>query len=91
MAGRRACGIFRRMFFGEHEEYKTTKEDLIQAAEKEYHAYYKVYSKVFGEADTRMSRSLKDYVSDYEYRAIAYDKGLILFSALENRWEKDGA
>ena len=70
-------------FFGEHEEYKTTKEDLLQAAEKEYHAYYKVYSKVFGEADTRMSRSLKDYVSDYEYRAIAYDKGLILFSALE--------
>ena len=38
---------------------------------------------MFGEADTRMSRSLKDYVSDYEYRAIAYDKGLILFSALE--------
>lgn len=78
------------MFFGEHEEYKTTKEDLIQAAEKEYHAYYKVYSKVFGEADTRMSRSLKDYVSDYEYRAIAYDKGLILFPRWKIGGKKDG-
>ena len=57
---------------------------LLQAAEKEYHAYYSVYTRVFGGADTRMSRSLKEYVGDYEYRAIAYDKGLMLFSALEN-------
>ena len=31
-----------------------------------------------------MSRSLRDYAGDYEYRAIAYDKGLMLFCALEN-------
>lgn len=30
-----------------------------------------------------MSRPLGDYAGDYEYRAIAYDKGLMLFSALE--------
>lgn len=71
-------------FFEEYKNYGIEKSALLQAAEKEYHAYYSVYSRVFGGADTRMSRSLKEYVGDYEYRAIAYDKGLMLFSALEN-------
>ena len=71
-------------FFNEYKDYGIEKSALLQAAEKEYHAYYSVYTRVFGGADTRMSRSLKEYVGDYEYRAIAYDKGLMLFSALEN-------
>ncbi|MGN1052512.1 MAG: M1 family aminopeptidase, partial [Candidatus Scatosoma sp.] len=71
-------------FFDAHKRYGVEKSALLQAAEKEYHAYYSVYTRVFGGADTRMSRSLKDYVGDYEYRAIAYDKGLMLFCALEN-------
>ena len=71
-------------FFDAHKDYGIEKSALLQAAEKEYHAYYSVYTRVFGGADTRMSRSLKEYVGDYEYRAIAYDKGLMLFSALEN-------
>ena len=29
-----------------------------------------------------MTRSLKDYLSEYEYRSIAYDKGAILFDTL---------
>ena len=71
-------------FFGEYTHYGIEKSAPIQSAEKEYHAYYDVYSRVFHGADTRMSRSLRDYAGDYEYRAIAYDKGLMLFCALEN-------
>ena len=71
-------------FFGEYKHYGIDKSALVQSAEKEYHAYYDVYSRVFQGANTRMSRSLHDYAGDYEYRAIAYDKGLLLFSALEN-------
>lgn len=55
---------------------------IISDALEEYRAYYSVYSQVFGEADTRMTRSLKDYLSEYEYRCIAYDKGAILFDML---------
>ena len=71
-------------FFDEYKNYGVEKSALLQAAEKEYHAYYSVYTRVFGGADTRMSRPLKDYAGDYEYRAIAYDKGMMLFCALEN-------
>ena len=70
-------------FFGEYKQYGIDKETLIRSAEREYHAYYSVYSRVFHGTDTRMSRPLGDYAGDYEYRAIAYDKGLMLFSALE--------
>lgn len=70
-------------FFGEYAEYKKEKEDFALAAEKEYRAYYNVYARVFGQADTRMSRPLREYASDYEYRAIAYDKGATLFFVAE--------
>ncbi len=71
-------------FFGAHPRYGIEKSALLLSAEKEYHAYYDVYSRVFHGADTRMSRSLHDYAGNYEYRAIAYDKGLMLFCALES-------
>ncbi|MBQ8885115.1 MAG: M1 family metallopeptidase [Clostridia bacterium] len=71
------------MFFKEHDNYGVDASVLVVNATKEYRAYYDVYSRVFGDADTRMTRHLKDYLSDYEYRCIAYDKGLIMFDSLE--------
>ena len=70
------------LFFEAHPDYGFTREQIISDALEEYRAYYSVYSQVFGEADTRMTRSLKDYLSEYEYRCIAYDKGAILFDML---------
>lgn len=70
------------LFFENHSDYGFTREELISDALKEYRAYYNVYSQVFGEADTRMTRSLNDFLSEYEYRCIAYDKGAILFDTL---------
>lgn len=70
------------LFFENHPDYGFTREQLIADALAEYRSYYNVYSQVFGDADTRMTRSLKDYLSEYEYRSIAYDKGAILFDTL---------
>lgn len=70
------------LFFEAHPDYGFTREQIVADALEEYRAYYSVYSQVFGEADTRMTRSLKDYLSEYEYRCIAYDKGAVLFDML---------
>lgn len=70
------------LFFENHSAYGFTRENIIESDLAEYRAYYNVYSQVFGEADTRMTRSLKDYLSEYEYRCIAYDKGAVMFDML---------
>ena len=70
------------LFFEEYEKYGFTREGLIKEALEEYRSYYDVYGSVLGRADTRMSRSLKDFISDYEYKCIAYDKGLLMWDTL---------
>ncbi len=70
------------LFFGEHPDYGLTYEDLIAASERSYRAFFSVYSQVHGEANTVMHRPLTEFSGDYEYRNIAYDKGVILFDRI---------
>ncbi|MBE7079124.1 MAG: M1 family metallopeptidase [Clostridiales bacterium] len=69
-------------FFENYEKYGLTREGLAAEALKEYRSYYDVYGSVLGRTDTRMSRHLKGYISNYEYRCIAYDKGVVMFDTL---------
>lgn len=69
-------------FFERHPEYGYTRTGIIRSATEAYRACYSVYGQLFGEADTTMNRHLKDFISDYEYVNIAYNKGLLLFDAL---------
>ena len=70
------------LFFDAYEKYGFTREGLVREALEEYRSYYDVYGSVLGRADTRMSRSLKEFISDYEYKCIAYDKGVLLWDTL---------
>ena len=70
------------MFFENYEKYGYVREDMVTAALREYRSYYDIYGSVLGRTDTRMSRHLKDYISDYEYRCIAYDKSLVMWDTL---------
>ncbi len=70
------------LFFEEHPEYSTTYRDFITASERSYRAYFSVYSQLHDGADTRMNRPLTSYAGEYEYRNIAYDKGVILFDRI---------
>ncbi len=56
----------------------------VNASEKAYRAFFSVLSQVNGAADTRMSRPLTEYSGLYEYRSVAYDKGVILFDRLRD-------
>ena len=69
-------------FFETHEKYGLTREKLVTEALREYRSYYDVYGSVLGRTDTRMTRHLKEYLSDYEYRCLAYDKGVVMFDTL---------
>lgn len=70
------------LFFEGYEKYGFTREGLVKEALEEYRSYYDVYGSVLGRADTRMSRHLKEYISDYEYKCLAYDKGVLMWDTL---------
>lgn len=72
------------LFLGACPEYGVTYGDFIATSERAYRAYFSVYSQLNGEADTRMDRPLTQYAGDYEYRNIAYDKGVILFDRIKD-------
>ena len=69
-------------FFEEYEKYGFTRETLVKEAIEEYRSYYDVYGSVLGRTDTRMTRHLKDYLSDYEYKCISYDKAVVMWDTL---------
>ena len=69
-------------FFENHAKYGILREDAVMGALKEYRSYYDVYGSVLGRADTRMTRRLSEYVNEYEYRCLNYDKAVIMFDTL---------
>lgn len=72
------------LFMEAHPAYGENYRSLVNASEKSYRAYFSVMAQVKGEADTRMSRPLTSYSGLYEYRNIAYDKGVILFDRIRD-------
>lgn len=78
------------MFFEKNPNYGLTRTAMVGAATKAYRAFYSVYNQLFGDADTSMERSLKDFISDYEYANVAYNKGLLLFETLRQTVGDDG-
>ena len=69
-------------FFEKYEKYGFTREALVTAALREYRSYYDVYGSVLGRADTRMTRHLKEFISDYEYKCLAVDKTVVMLDTL---------
>ena len=67
------------LYFEKHPDYGISYHDFIEASERSYRAFFSVRSQVAGEVNTSMNRPLTSYSGDYEYRNIAYDKGVILF------------
>ena len=70
------------LFFKKHAEYGVNGGRAVENAYAGYRAYVKTYLAAFGASDTRMTRDLSEYLSEYEYCAIAYDKGVILLDTL---------
>ena len=69
-------------FFENYEKYGLRREDAVTDALREYRSYYDVYGSVLGRADTRMTRHLKEFISEYEYRCLSYDKAVVMLDTL---------
>jgi aminopeptidase N len=70
------------LFYENYPEYNLKRETLIKSAEQTYRTYCSVYDKLFGETNTKMLRSLKDFTSEYEYVNLAYVKSAIMYDTL---------
>ncbi len=77
------------LFFENYEKYGVVREGAVMEALKEYRSYYDVYGSVLGRTDTRMTRHLKDFLSDYEYRCLSYDKAVVMFDTLRKSVGED--
>ncbi len=69
-------------FFEAYEKYGVTREGMVKDALAACRAYSDVYGSVLGRADMRMTRHLKEYLSEYEYECMSYDKAVVMFDAL---------
>lgn len=72
------------LFLGAFPQYGGSYADFIRASENAYRAYFSVYSQLSDKANTAMDRPLTSYTGEYEYRNIAYDKGVILFDRVRS-------
>ena len=69
-------------FFEAYEKYGVTREQAVHSALKEYRSYYDVYGSVLGRTDTKMTRALDTYASEYEYTCLALDKTVVMLDTL---------
>ena len=69
------------LFYEKRPEYGSYR-DTVATSESAYRNYYSVKSQLSKEVSTKMTRPLCDYSGDYEYRILAYDKGVVLFDRL---------
>lgn len=70
------------LFYEKYPEYSKTRVGCVAQALQNYRLYADVYGQALGQWDTRMSRTLEEYLSEYEYRAIAYDKSVVMWDTL---------
>ena len=69
-------------FFEKYEKYGVSRENCLKEAMQEYRSYYDVYGSVLGRENTRMTRLLSEYINEYEYRCISYDKAVMMLDTL---------
>lgn len=72
------------LFLEEYPEYGVNYRDFIHRSENGYRTYFSVKSQLAGDKDTNMNRPLTSYSGEYEYRNLAYDKGVILFDRVRS-------
>jgi aminopeptidase N len=72
------------MFYENHADYGYSREQLMNISETTYKTYCSIHEKLFGNVDTSMVRSLKDFKSEYEYVNLAYVKSCIMYDNLRD-------
>ena len=69
------------LFLGAYPEYGGSYEETVARSVSAYRAFYSLNEQL-EKNNTAMERPLTQYAGEYEYRNLAYDKGVILFDRL---------
>jgi len=72
------------LFLDAHSAYGDSYAAFVGRCESSYRAYFSVRTQMTGKVDTSMNRPLTSYTGEYEYRNLAYDKGVILFDRVRS-------
>ena len=72
------------LFLDAYPAYGASYRAMVDSCIDSYRAYFAIYSQLSAEADTSMNRPLTSYKGDYEYRSLAYDKGVVLFDSVRS-------
>ena len=72
------------VFYEKNPEYSRTKDNIILNATRNYSFFVDVYSSVYDNLDTSMTRPLDEYSTSPEYVYIAYVKSMLMFDSLRN-------
>ena len=78
------------LFFERYEKYGFTREGMVNHALKEYRSYFDIYGSVLGRTDTRMTRTLDSYISEYEYLCLSRYKAMIMLDTLRKSVGEEG-
>ena len=72
------------LFFGAHEKYGMSYDELVHNALSSYLLYVDVIQTIRGEVNTKMNLAINEYQNDYEYSYMIYVKGVLMFDSLKN-------
>lgn len=70
------------LFFDAYGGYGLTRKALVEQALENYRSYCQTYLQALGWVDMRMTRPLREYLSEYEYASVSCDKAVVMFDAL---------
>ena len=71
------------LFFEKHGEYGQEYSSLVSEALSAYREYHHTYLSALGWVDLRMSRPLREYLSEYEYSSICIHKSVVMFDCFK--------
>lgn len=72
------------LFYDEYPEYNHSSKDIFANASKMYANFEKVYASVVPNFSTKMVRRLDEFDTESEYTYLAYVKGMLMFSNLND-------
>lgn len=71
------------LFFEKHAQYGISYVTLINESLSAYRDYHRTYLSALGWVDLRMSRPLREYLSEYEYVSVSVHKAVVMFDYLK--------
>ncbi len=72
------------MFYEKNPSYNVDKDKIIHNGIKSYAFFVDIYTSVYKELDTSMTRALDEYNTEPEYVYMAYVKSMLMFDSLRS-------